>query len=236
MILLLYIGFCIVTIPLLFIRDRLIGIIYALLFLYSAFAFIGYLYMPGLSESIQAYFGDQAGYTALYFIFLSMILIFAINYFLYSNKYSEKVKYGFVTNFDKSNNFSLFALAIPYLIIFIFIYYLWININNLSWTEAQQENVSFDLTIFIAIFKLSVGVLIMLYVFIREKCYKNYHNLIIPFVTYLLLFFFASFLLGNRTDPAALIVGILFLESSRRRLSHWSVRFFDHDFAHPQFA
>ena len=98
MVLLLYIGFCIVTIPILFIRDRLIGIIYALLFLYSAFAFIGYLYMPGLSESILAYFGDQAGYQALYFVFLSMALIFGINFLLYKAKDSRKIEMGFLTN------------------------------------------------------------------------------------------------------------------------------------------
>ena len=105
MILLLYIGFCIVTMPILFIRDRLAGIIYALLFLYSAFAFIGYLYMPGLSESILAYFGDQAGFLALYFVFLSMVLIFGINFFLYRPKDKQKIEMGFITNFDSSKSF-----------------------------------------------------------------------------------------------------------------------------------
>lgn len=219
MILLIYIGFCIITIPILFIRDRLFGIIYALLFLYSVFAFIGYLYMPGLSESILAYFGDQAGYLALYFVFLSMILIFFINFFLYRPKGNHEIEMGFVTNFDKSQNFSIYALTIPYLIISIFIYYLFTNIQNLSWSEAQKENISFSFSVFIGIFKLSVGVLITLYVFIREKCFENYRSLIIPFVLYLVIFLYAAVQLGNRTDPAAFIVGVLFLESSRKQLS-----------------
>jgi O-antigen polysaccharide polymerase Wzy len=218
MILALYIVFCVVTIPILFVRDRLIGIIYSLLFLYSAFAFFGYLYMPGLSESIRAYFGDEAGYTSLYFVFASMVLIFLANLFVYSSKKIIEVPIGFQTNYNTSKNFSLFAIALPYILILIFSYLLILNAGNLSWAEAQQENISIELAIFIAIFKMSVGFLIVIYACIREKCYQNYRHLIPSFVIYVFVFLIASFLLGNRTDPAALIVGILFLESSRQKI------------------
>lgn len=217
MILLLYVLFCIFTIPILFERDRLFGIIYSLLFLYSVFSLIGYLYMPGLSESIRAYFGNFVGEVALNFIFSSMILIFIFNYILYRPKNIASV--GMQTNYNRNSNFSLFAIFIPYFWIFIFTYYLYQNLDRLSWDEAQKENIELSLTIFIALFKMTVGILIMIYVMMREKCYVNYQRMLFPFFVLLALFLISSFLLGNRTDPAAFVVGMLFYESSKQKLS-----------------
>jgi hypothetical protein len=219
MILAVYILFCVITMPILFERDRLMGIIYALLFLYSVFSFIGYLYLPGLSESILAYFGDNVGHVALNFIFLSMVLIFTLNYFLYRPKKLAQSDRGLKISYDRRSQFSLFSISIPYLLIAIFSYLLYQNIDRLSWDNAQQENIDLSLSIFIGIFKMSVGFLIIMYVMMREKCYANYKRLLTPFVVYLFLFFLSSFLLGNRTDPAALVVGILFYESSKQKLN-----------------
>lgn len=123
------------------------------------------------------------------------------------------------TNYNRNSNFSLFAISIPYFWIFIFIFFLYQNFDKLSWDEAQKENLEISLTIFIALFKITVGILIMIYVMIREKCCVNYRKLLLPFFILIILFLISSFLLGNRTDPAAFVVGMLFYESSKQKLS-----------------
>jgi hypothetical protein len=218
-ILALYALFCLVTIPILFQKDRLIGIVYALLFVYSVFSLIGYMYIPELSVSISAYFGEKVGYTALYFIFSSMFLIFISNMIIYGQYSAKTVGRGFQTNFTKEGVFTHFSLSIPTFIALIFAFFLYMNLDKLSWAEAQQENIDLSLSVFIAMFKIMVGIIVVIYVIIREKCFQNYSKLIPSFICLVVLFLISSAFLGNRTDPAALIVGILYFEFSRQNLS-----------------
>ncbi len=219
MIAILYTIFFAFTMPVLFFRNRLAGTIYSVLFLYSIFAIVGYLYFPGMSESILAYFGDQAGYVGASFIFLSMVAFFTINLFLYRPRPAgAPPERGLAISFDRNNEVSAFSILLVYGLAAAFAFFLFLTFEDLSWSEAQQDDISLRVVIFIAAFKLSVGILCFLYICIMSKVPKNYAVFIPAFLFYLVTFLVASVKLGNRTDPAALIVGILFFESSRRTL------------------
>lgn len=218
MLLALYLLFCLVTVPLLLLRDRLAGTVYGMLFLYSIFALFGYLYMPGLSEGILAYFGDDVGHDATLFIFGSMALIFIANMWIYSSGSTNELKVGFKTNFVTKGNFPLPCIAVPYFLAGLLGFLAFNNAERLSWEAAQQVDQPIEFTIMLGLFKISVGILAAIYVMIREKIRLNYRQLIIPFISYLLVFFAISILLGNRTDPAALALGILFYESLKNKI------------------
>lgn len=219
MLLALYLIFCIITVPALLLRNRLVGTIYGILFLYSIFALFGYLYMPGLSEGILAYFGDNVGHEATLFIFASMALIFVINIALYAGKSQGQAMRGFATNFALSSRFPILCIAIPYFLAGGLAFLAYDNAERLSWEAAQQVDVPLEFSVLLGLFKLSVGILAAIYVMIREKLRTNYRQLIFPFILYLSVFVVLSILLGNRTDPAALALGIIFYESLKNKIN-----------------
>ncbi len=216
MIIAIYTIFFLFSFPFIFTTNRLVGTAYGLLFLYSIFALVGYLYFPGQSEFLGAYFGDDVGYEAAYFITLSLGGFFAINMVLYRRS-AANARFDHRMNVVFSGqNYSVIMMG---LLIAVFTTGLAYNFSELSWFIAERESVPLALGAFLFLFKTSVGILIVLYVAIRGKITPHFRRLIVPALIYMVLFLIAAVKLGNRTDPAALVVGIIVFESMTRTIT-----------------
>lgn len=217
MMLLAYFLFVAATFPLLFGKDRLFGIIYALLFVYSFFALLGYMYMPGYSESLSAYFGEDVGRIGLNFIFASMACIFLINMVIYKNAVTGSVVNKTGISVDIAGN--SIGPVLMWGVLIAFIAATAINFNQLSWYIAELDEVPVSLSLYILLFKMSSGVIIFLYGVIRMNLVSNSKSFILPVILYAVAFMVAAAKLGNRTDPAALIIGIIYFETARSKVN-----------------
>jgi len=190
--------------------------IYGLLFIYSFFAILGYLYYPGYSESLNAFFGIRAGQIALNFVFISMALLFAVNFLVYRKGpfLPGRLPRRALAVEIVGNPSAPWLLAC---IVVLFTIGMAIHWTDLSWYMAQEERLPLSLSVYLLLFKISVGLLIVSYVAVRENL-PGATRLKPIAIVYLILFLVAAVKLGNRTDPTALTVGLLFFETSRRSL------------------
>ncbi|MDX5986612.1 hypothetical protein SIL82_20350 [Sphingomonas echinoides] len=211
-----YAMFFLATMPFLFARDRLIGIVYALLFIYSFFSFLGYIYMPGYSETLHAYFGDRVGELGIYFVFASMALLFVINMALYKGAVvnGNQITKGVGVVVAGNQN----GPTILWLILILFTVLTAVNYENLSWYIAELDEVPIQISFYILLFKMSSGLIVFCYVVFRMKIGDRYRKFVAPTIIYTFVFIAAAVKLGNRTDLAALIIGIAYFECAIRKI------------------
>tara|TARA_R110002051_G_scaffold16182_2_gene48944 strand:+ start:750 stop:1943 length:1194 start_codon:yes stop_codon:yes gene_type:complete len=190
------------------------GIYYFFLFIYSIFALFGYLFLPGLSESIYAYFGDDVGYEAAYFCFASLAGFFFLNYALLRRR-----KVTRVVSVSISPSITPIGLATLGVLTVVFTIMLIINFEQLSWYLSDYVGaMGAGISIFLALYKISVGLLLVCYCIVRSNINSG-RVFVVLSLLYFLAFAIASIRLGNRTDPAAFMLGVMVFELGRRKLS-----------------
>lgn len=210
-----YLVFFLVTFPFAMARNRLFGFYYAALYVYSAFALAGYLYLPGISESLQAYFGDQIGQMALIFTFGSMAAFWAVNMVIYRG--TPRVRAALLVS--HAGKVTLFGNCAFAAITAIFIGLLAINFSSLSWYLFEDsEKLPTETAIFLALYKTTVGLLATGYVILRNHEIRRDKFFQAVYVLLGSAFVLASIRLGNRTDPAAIICGMILYETLARKL------------------
>lgn len=215
-----YLIFFLVTFPYAIARNRLFGFYYAALYIYSAFAIVGYLYIPGLSESISAYFGEQVGHTALVFTFASMAAFWCVNMLVYRSAPARRASL-IVSHADKVTHF---GGAVFGAIVVLFVSLLAINFSSLSWYIFEQSDVlPVQTSLFIALYKTLVGVLATGYIILRSRDIKTGRPFLTAYLLLLIAFLVAAVRLGNRTDPTALLIGIVLYETLARKLDLRSI-------------
>jgi len=184
------------------------------LFLYSWFALFGYLFLPGLSESINAYFGDDVGYEAAYFCFASLAGFFFLNYALLRKRRVTRVVSVSISPSITANG--LVALGV---VTVAFITLLVLNFEQLSWYLYDYSGaMGGGVSIFLALYKISVGILVVCYCIVRSNIVSGRVFFALSLL-YFLAFAIASIRLGNRTDPAAFMLGVTVFELGRRKIS-----------------
>lgn len=212
----LYLLFFLGTFPFAVARSRLFGFYYAALYIYSAFSLVGYLYLPGISESLSAYFGDDVGHAALRFTFASMAAFWAVNMYLYRPG-RERRAWLLVVHPQEVTSFGVALLGGAML---VFVGLLAYNFSTLSWYIFEEsDSLPLETAVFIALYKTMVGVLATGYVINRSPDIRTGRAFLWIYVILLAAFLLASIRLGNRTDPAALLVGGILYETLSRRLS-----------------
>lgn len=209
-----YIAFFLFTFPRAISIDRLFGIYYSALFVYSLFALFGYLFLPGLSESIDAYFGDDVGYEAAYFCFASLAGFFFLNYALLRKRRVTRV-----VNVSISPSITPIGLVALGVVTIAFTTMMVQNFEQLSWYLYEYSGgTGSGVQIFLALYKISVGILVVCYCIIRSNIVSGRVFLALSLL-YFLVFAIASIRLGNRTDPAAFMLGVTVFELGRRKIS-----------------
>lgn len=210
-----YLVFFLVTVPFAMARNRIFGLYYTTLYIYSAFSIAGYLYIPGLSESIDAYFGNSVGRESLAFVFVSMALFWAVNMKLYSNGPQGKA----VIIAWHSPVVPTLGVVVLAAVVVLFAGLLAINFADLSW-YIFEDSLSLPLktTLFILVYKTTVGILITGYLVVRSKDIETNRVFRFLYGVLLLSFLVASARLGNRTDPTAFLLGVILFEALSREL------------------
>jgi len=196
-------------------RNRLFGLYYSILYIYSAFAVAGYLYIPGLSESIFAYFGDGVGEESLVFIFASLALFWCVNMVVYRPGVEIRpVAYAWHPPVIPTSGNILMAV-----LVLTFCGLLAVNFSDLSWYIFEDAGgLPLKTALFMALYKITVGILITGYLAVRSKEILTGRVFVFLYGMLLLGFFVASARLGNRTDPTAFLLGVLLLEALSREL------------------
>lgn len=209
-----YIAFFLFTFPRAISTDRIFGLYYAALFVYSFFALFGYLFLPGLSESISAYFGNDVGYEAAYFCFASLAGFFFLNYaLLRKRRVTRVVSVSISPSITSSGVVALGVVTLAFAAMLV------LNFDQLSWYLYEYSGtLGSGVAIFLALYKISVGILIVCYCIVRSNIFSGRVFLTLSLL-YFLAFAIASIRLGNRTDPAALMLGVAVFELGRRKLS-----------------
>ena len=214
---LMYLTFFLITFPLLLSQNRLAGLYYAALYIYSAFALFGYTFFPGLSEHILSYFGPDVGLSATLFCICNLVLFFFVNATYYNVKNSKTLKYW---NADYNRNISLPGL---FLLAFIFVVIAVtgaINWNSMGWNDEQFLNrPSLDQRCYIIAFKLLPGLCTISYALIRSRMDRGHLAFRVYSVLLFLELFVFSARMGDRGDLVALALGIFMYESLRGSLN-----------------
>lgn len=204
------------TFPSAFLRDRFFGTFYGFLFIYFIFSIVGYQYFPGYSESIQAYFGYDVGFEATVIVLASMILIFLASYLVPGRFFPQPFRERQIIL--PTTDYPL-GVLLSYGMLVGFIVFSIIYFEQLSWYVASEDSIPVGLRIFIQAFKCLTGIVLSYYVLFRHYGIPRWRAHLVPAIGLAAIFLFIAFRLGNRTDLAALVLGILIYESLGRRLT-----------------
>lgn len=206
----------------LFARDRLAGLYFLFLGIYAIPAQIGYLYLPELSELIQAYFGEAVWMPATGLVITSLTAFLITfrwlrNPVLASIPISLHIQPAPRPNFRILIGVGLIAALLAYEAL-----YLLLNFGDISWQTAQDEDItgaSLGYFLFIAIFKQLVAVCLILYAVVRQgsRSFPKWIQRLFLLLS-LALFLAIAAKLGNRTDLVAVTLGIVAYETARTRV------------------
>ena len=202
-------------------KDRIFGTFYFFLFVYGFFPIAGYYYFPELSQIISAYFGSDIWYESVVFVLLSLFSVLLFFSFAWK-KLFLLWPFWFKISYRNKTFFSYAALAVICLAITFQVAYLSFQVNTLSYIVVSDDDLvksNILLSIFLVLFKLSVGSNYILYNLLRTGAavfsrYIIYFIALFSFPTFL----YTAFVLGNRTDILALCLGVFVYEMYRIRI------------------
>lgn len=206
----------------LFRSDRLAGLYFAALFVYGIFAQIGYFFRPDLSQDIKAYFGEEVGVTAAWCVLLSLAG-FAI-----LAKHIEWIgarlfPFSIEVSRSASARWRPWGYGVLALVVVFQACYLVMHRSELGWLSVQEltdvaDNPSMGL--FVALHKLMVGWLVVVYAMLRSNDVAGQMRVLICIGGCMLaVFSVTGAILGNRTDFVALFLGVACYEAYRTRFS-----------------
>jgi hypothetical protein len=209
-------------------KERLFGFYFLAIMVYGIVPEAGYLYTPGISEFIGAYFGPSIWAPAAFFILLSGILLFWFLYFISPillQHLSALPVFGYVHETRTQVYRQLVILSL--LMMLAFQYWVFVtHSSEIGWLTAQDDNLYHDnlpLALFILSVKISIVANVALYATWRQQKVQQTRHLF----SLLVIFSFLSvwlfcFKLGDRQDMVSIALALLVYESSgmRIRLRH----------------
>jgi len=198
-------------------KDIFFGVIYFILFLYSIFTQIGYVFFPELSIAWGVYFGPNIIYEYINFLILSF-LTFYLSFKLIYKPFLQKSYYDIATK-KPTYMFPVFCLLIIAHILYLFSSYI-IYYDFLSYSNVQEAFLTDELGIhyfiFYTGFQVSVYIILVLYITYRLrhkiKVYGNSILHVLFLLAEIVLFLAIAIKSGNRNLLAALLMGILLFE------------------------
>lgn len=206
----------------LFIRDRLAGLYFLFLGVYAIPAQIGYLYLPELSELIQAYFGESVWTPATTLIITSLIA-FLIFFRLSRDAILTAIPVFVNVKLSARPKLGAFAgLTIAACLLSYEATYLLFNSADISWQTAQDDDITgnnLGYFLFIFFFKQTVAICLTLYSIHRQNPPHIPRSIVrILLIGSFTLFLITAAKLGNRTDLVALTLGIIAYETANSRI------------------
>ena len=203
-------------------RDVFFAIFFSMFVLYSVVAQWGYYLVPELSEIIlRMHFGEEALAPAVVFTGFSLLALFA-GYGLIYRPLIRKESFRLIRTSSRSEMF-LAAYAIS-LVVFAVIYFTlrdqldYSNASDESFLEAAGPLYS----VFWQFYKFSVFGLLVSYALLRNRIYRSAASrqaLWLMFGIHAGIFAAATVSVGSRTDPLALLLGMIGFELYARKVS-----------------
>jgi hypothetical protein len=189
--------------------DDLHALSFLLLFIYTIFVQIGYVFFPQLFISVGTYFGPEIFYQYWIFIFLSFLLSYLI-YLKINNLNRKKLAY-FVID---SNRFigKSFFMIFSVLLYFVLIIYFFKNKDEFGWGDGNPMGSQF--------FALGFGFyticMLIIYIFYRNKIETILFRRLslILFLFFLIFFLRVCFASGLRSNILYFFLAIIFYEFS----------------------
>ncbi len=206
-------------------KEKIFGVYFLIIFVYAIFAQLGYAYMPELSESINAYFGNDTWFAATQFVILSLITIQVLFLFFWE-RIVNLIPVTFSTRVSKNHALEKFSVCFLIAVIVFQTAYLALNFNDISWYSNQDEDFrsgNFMFVLFLLFFKLFVAINIVLYIIVRDRSGRR-RNVFYKamLLVCLILFSVTAFRLGNRTDILALALGLLVYSLYREKINFYT--------------
>lgn len=204
--------------------DVFFGLAYFMLFIYTIFTQIGYSFFPILSISIKAYFGEEVFVNYWLFVFGSFMLFYILFITLFRNKINL-ITYRAVKSQSGERIFIFYLSMLLHILYTSF--YLSSHWSMISYSNASNDiflsNQDFFYFIFMFLFKISVILVLLLYCLYRLKSYDNFifkRNHIALFLALeLTIFILISYKIGSRTDPLALMLGLMTFELKLNKIT-----------------
>lgn len=188
-------------------KDPIVGAYFFSLFVYTVFAQIGYLYYPELSQTINAYYGEEKFVVFNLFIAMSTLCVFCILYWRISRVGFLHYRFQVLCK-PSVLSFTLFyflSLLFLFLLSYVFIK----DFNSLSY----QSLPSGDFRVFTILFKINSIFVVALYAVLRFYAKRNINILVLlVFLWSLSLAVLGVLKVGSRTDLMSILLGILFYE------------------------
>lgn len=200
----------------LFRRNILYGLFFAMLYLYSMPALIGYRFFPVLSVKLHMYFGEDDWYKYYAFIFLSILSFFICSVFFINRL--KKVKRLCITSGTIIKQQSNLVYIFAFLLILFNLFNL---IVNKEYFGYQRGSSNIIMSIGAILFRVSVGFIIVLLYLIRIQ---NINHKTAMYLTVLLIITLVELIVycvmnGNRQEIAALLIGVFTMELLLRKLN-----------------
>jgi len=208
-------------------RDVFFGTVYIFLFIYTIFAQIGYVYFPGLSIFIKAYFGAEIFYEVNLFVTLSFITFFLCFLFLY-RFVIRKPAYDIIQSHPR---YSILFYMVVMCHLFGMALYFIANYDVISYINASDEDFQSHMGIAYLLFgigfKLSVAINLLLYFLFRVRVNNapniNRYAVFFLLIPEMVLLAVLSVKLGNRVDVLALVIAVIVLEIVLARENRQSI-------------
>lgn len=187
--------------------DDIRALSYFMLYVYTIFSQIGYVFYPYLSKGMSLYFGEEIYYDYWIFVFLSFVGSFIVYRLFFINK---KDYYVFKI-MQKTNNYSqLFYIFFSTAYLLIIAIYFILNKENIQYGSGNALG-SLWYALFYRIYICNALILYMLYRNTnRNLIYNNY--ILTVLLLSILLILNISFTSGARSDIIFLFLGIVYYE------------------------
>jgi hypothetical protein len=208
------------TFPLIWRRDIVFGGFYVFLFIYCAFAFAGYIYLPELSIAINAYFGPDAITPVIYFTLAS----FAVYVVL-------ALSFGGFSRARTPIHVSPASVYIPWIAPTIILVHLAIFFGYFAWRYSDLSYASINepdnIELKDAMYwlwgmcqKWSVPIALVLYCVIKDQEIPKTRRVFATwlFCAEVLLLVAVCAKISNRTDLLSLALGLVFIEIFASRI------------------
>lgn len=195
-------------------QDGYFAVFFGALILYSIVAPIGYALVPEFSIVLQMYFGEEALVPALAFSLASLVAVY-VGFVLF---YRPLIGYRAIVVVRRGRNSGLYLflslMQLVWLAGFFVVYF-----NDLTYQRASNELAVLTLgkpfRISFHVYKFAIFTNLVGYALLRMRVFDGaLERALLRFlvVAHLIMFGTIAAKIGSRTDPVALMIGIVMLE------------------------
>lgn len=194
----------------LFKRDKFYAIFYAALFLYVFPCLIVYKYLPFVM--VDYYAGESYYYSFLFFVFISMLTLFATLNFHIKHPHKSIVK---IVKGRYSNSTSKIVLFGIFLFTLVETYFVVKNAGDISYKNMvfNYQNKNINLTILSYLYEISKLLIVVMSAKTKKSIFFKF-----LLIYMIILYSLYSFMVGDRSGLVAIVVGLFIVYYKEKKI------------------